>query len=372
MASSSKQPGIAVNKSVLTPVMTLEGHEPYMPSFGYHSKHYKDISYISYFPDGKQMISRSRDKTIRRWDLREGKEIKEAREVCDNYHSGEAVVSRDGRWVVTADWRIKICNIETGNVKTQSRDSCWISCMDISPDGTLVAAGTQFGRACVWSLDTGKIVAGPLECSDDYVGALRFSEDSRKLAVISRWGIQSLRVWDVQARKLDVTRETITSNFLSTSSPIFWTTKDKSIVAAFNLIGWVAYRDVDDTCMTIYEFDASTLKTVGAPFKGHTDTIWGLALSLDCVLLASASDDNTIKLWSFESRQVLASFNVQVPNSIILSPDSCQLAYTTREETKIYICNIPANILASMSLAKKVCTHLPIIQVLKSFADKRT
>jgi hypothetical protein len=105
--------------------------------------------------------------------------------------------------------------------------------------------------------------------------------------------------------------------------------------------------------MTIYEFDALTLKTVGSPFKGHTDTIWGLALSLDCVLLASASDDNTIKLWSFESRQVLASFDVQAPNSIILSPDSYQLAYTTRKETKIYVCNVPANILASIGLAKK-------------------
>jgi WD40 repeat protein len=309
MASSSKQPGLAVKKSVLTPVMTLEGHEPYMFSSGYprRSERYKDISYISYFPDGKQMISGSRDKTIRRWDLREGKEIKEAREVCDNYDIGAAVVSRDGQWVATAhDWRIKICNVETGNVKAQSRGGCWISCMDFSPDGTLIAAGSELGRVWVWSLDTVKIVAGPLECSDDYVGALRFSEDSRKLAVISRWGMPSLQVWDVQARKLDVTREIITSRCSTASSPIFWTTKDKSIVAALNLIR-ITYWD---KCTTIYEFDASTLETVGAPFKGHTDTIWGLALSLDCVLLASASDDNTIKLWSFESRQVLASFNV--------------------------------------------------------------
>lgn len=64
--------------------MTLEGHASYivceqvslamMPGKDYEQK---DISYISCFPDGKQMLSGSGDTTIRRWDLREGKEIKE-------------------------------------------------------------------------------------------------------------------------------------------------------------------------------------------------------------------------------------------------------------------------------------------------------
>ncbi|KAG1868303.1 hypothetical protein DFJ58DRAFT_99253 [Suillus subalutaceus] len=103
----------------------------------------------------------------------------------------------------------------------------------------------------------------------------------------------------------------------------------------------------------IYEFDASTLKTVGAPFKGHTSTISGLALSSDCVLLASSSYD-TIKLWTFQSRQLLASFDVQnTPFTLVLSPDSRQLAYTTFHDSNIYICGIPADILASIELAEE-------------------
>ncbi|KAG1813983.1 uncharacterized protein BJ212DRAFT_386868 [Suillus subaureus] len=46
--------------------------------------------------------------------------------------------------------------------------------------------------------------------------------------------------------------------------------------------------------------------TVGAPFE-HTFSISGIALSSDCILLASSSYD-TIKLWAFESRQLLVSF----------------------------------------------------------------
>ncbi|KAG2743297.1 hypothetical protein P692DRAFT_20707282, partial [Suillus brevipes Sb2] len=77
---------------------------------------------------------------------------------------------------------------------------------------------------------------------------------------------------------------------------------------------------------TIYEFDASTLETVGTPFEGHTDLVRGLALSFDGALLASSSRDDTIKFWAFESRQLLASFDVQHPSNLILSPDSRKLA----------------------------------------------
>ncbi|KAG2747876.1 hypothetical protein P692DRAFT_20657367, partial [Suillus brevipes Sb2] len=76
----------------------------------------------------------------------------------------------------------------------------------------------------------------------------------------------------------------------------------------------------------IYEFDGSTLETVGTPFEGHTNLISGLALSFDDALLASASYDNTIKLWAFESRQLLASFHVQHVFRLVFSPNSHQLA----------------------------------------------
>jgi WD40 repeat protein len=47
------------------------------------------------------MISGSRDKTTRQWDLKVDKEIKEVHGVCGEKVLGVAV-SRDGRWVVTA------------------------------------------------------------------------------------------------------------------------------------------------------------------------------------------------------------------------------------------------------------------------------
>jgi WD40 repeat protein len=236
-----------------------------------------------------------------------------------------------------------------------------ITCLDISADNTLLASGSWDSTARIWNLETGKLVAGPFE-SEEFVGSVRFSTDSKKLAV-ELLGRKCLEVWDVQSQKL-VKRIGNRSGGVYASAPIFWTNKNKNILAAFS------FTDRDDA-KTIYEFDASTLETVGTPFEGHTKFVSGLALSFDGALLASASRDDTIKLWAFESRQLLASFDVQRPSNLILSPDSRKLAYTTytrvssmkTKDHRICICDTPPDILAraqarvrnSLTLSLSVC-----------------
>lgn len=181
-------------------------------------------------------------------------------------------------------------------------------------------ADDKTGR--IWNLETGHLVADPFKTVDE-VGAVRFSQDLKKLAVTSsRW-------WGTF------------HGFEYISPPVFWTAKDKTIVTPFSL-------RYSDSSKKIYELDASTLITVGASFEEHTRTISGLALSLDCTLLASASYDNTIKLWAFES-QLLASFNVlYTAYHLMLSPDPCQIVYTTPHDNNIYLCNTSPEIFASI------------------------
>jgi WD40 repeat protein len=327
MAFRLTQPTAAAKNSILAPVSTLVGHG-------------LSISSISYFLDGKQMISGSSDKSVRRWDLQEGKEIVEARDVCEQ-GVGAVAVSRDGRRFATADksGKLKVRDVKTGTMKIIQGHSRRINCIDISADCTLLASGAEDSIAWIWSLDTCKLIAGPFK-SADLVGALRFSQDSKKLAIKSDVA-RCLEVWNIQTQTLDV-RVGKYHRKNGSAAPVFWTTTDRTIVAAFSF--------TYDSPVMIYEFDASTLETVGAPFKGHTDTIIGLALSSDCALLASASDDHTIKLWAFESRQLLASFHVMFSHHLIFSPDSRQLAYTTQYNTKIYLCNTPPDILQISAL----------------------
>jgi WD40 repeat protein len=379
---SSKATQLTARANKLPVAMTLEGHGPAQ------NNGFTRVA-ISYFPDGKQMFSGCRDGTSRRWDLETGKEIEEARDVCEQ-DIWAVAVSRDGRWVVTSiakdplgdhPGEIKARDVERGVVKTFKGHSLPhqgnMMCIDISADNKLLASGAGDGFR-IWSLDTGEPLTSPSEFKTPThhsvdVDGVRFSQDSTKLAVRAL----GIKVWDIQARKiLDVTKfgPALARGWgLPTGVPLFWTTKDRTIVTA---ITWFYKSEGDDEdedhpTNMINELDALTLESVGAPFE-DSNHINSLALSLDCALLASASYDG-IKLWAFESRQLLASFGIHRVCDIIFSPSSRQLAYsefspptefgefdqpTKFGSPKICICDIPPNILAKIwpeQEAVKVC-----------------
>jgi WD40 repeat protein len=358
MLAIASRPTPSAVAGKLIEVMTLEGCQTYV-SYLHDGERVENLIGvpISYFPDGKQMIGGSGDKTVRLWDLKAGKEVEKARVV-----RGEEVravaVSRDGHWVITGGGDIssgvlRACEVDTGIVKTFDGHSHQITCIDISLDGKQLASGSVDGTARIWSLDTGKLVAGPFEHAGP-ISAVRFAQKLRKLAVKSESGT-SLHVWDIQVQKLDVRLGESRDGTVSLP-PVFWTTKDRTIVTAFTFN--------TDRPKTIYEFDSPTLETVGTPFEGHIHPVTGLALSFDCALLASVSFDYTIKLWAFESRQLVASFNQSSTRLLVFSPDSRQLACTTLYKPgppKIHIRNIPPDILTSIwptHETPSVCIHL--------------
>jgi WD40 repeat protein len=156
----------AATNLILKQSITLKGH-------GYY------IGCISYFPDGQRIISGSEDRTTRQWDVKAGKEIEEAREVCLGWVNAVAV-SRNGQRVATGGEHgvLKVCcEVEMGIVKSFKGHSNPITCIDISTDNTLLASGSWDSTARIWNLDTGKLVAGPFK-SEDYVGAVQFSPGS--------------------------------------------------------------------------------------------------------------------------------------------------------------------------------------------------
>ncbi|KAG1737356.1 hypothetical protein EDD22DRAFT_342942 [Suillus occidentalis] len=342
MASASTK--ATATRSILKPSITLKGHGEGIPS-------------LSYFPDGQRMISGSFDKTARQWDVKAGKEIEEVRGDCKEMVYAVAV-SRNGQWVATGGGdvgraELKVCEVETGIVKTFKGHSSLIFCIGISADSTLLAIGSRDKTARIWNLDTGKLVAGPFK-SIGHMGAVRFSPDSKKLAARLDMGT-CLEIWDIQSQKLDVRIGELGNSLAVILSSIFWTNKNKTVITTFDFTTdseSIKLPDMADDGSwgpkMIYEFDASTLETVGAPFEGHGKVVTGLALSFDNALLVSASFHNAIKLWAFESRQLLASYDIKAIHSLVLSPDSRKIAYAanTTGDHNICICDTPPDVLA--------------------------
>lgn len=109
----------------------------------------------------------------------------------------------------------------------QSRDGNYdrpITCVDIALDSTLLVSRSWDVTARIWSLKTGKLVAGPFR-NVDWVGAVLLSTDSKKLAVKS-WTGRWLEICDVKTETLTVRIEEC-GGPTSTSALVFWTNKNK-------------------------------------------------------------------------------------------------------------------------------------------------
>ena len=62
------------------------------------------------------------------------------------------------------------------------------------------------------------------------------------------------------------------------------------------------------SCGDIRERDASTWDQVGDPWMGHTDWINAITVNPDGTLLASASNDNCVRLWRLSDCRTIAAF----------------------------------------------------------------
>src|SRR5438270_7856771 len=68
---------------------------------------------------------------------------------------------------------------------------------------------------------------------------------------------------------------------------------------------------------------------------GHADLVYGVAFSPDGKLLATASFDNTVKLWDFAARKELRTLtgHGKPVYSVAFSPDGATLASASQDQT---------------------------------------
>ncbi|OAX33014.1 YVTN repeat-like/Quino protein amine dehydrogenase [Rhizopogon vinicolor AM-OR11-026] len=360
--------------------MTLEGHTA-------------AATVISYFSDGKQIISGSRDKTVRWWDLEEGKEIEEARDVCEEGVEALAI-SRDGRWLLASG----------------SGNAVWI-----------------------WRLDTGKLVAGPLKRwhSDDSGGLVyevRFSPDSKKLAVVTssddnptriyefdtmtpqivrspleqhirhirictsycadgkhmisgRFWDKTIRCWDPQTviDLLDGEREekpvfTSIAYFPNRKQIITGGPNEKSarrwdlqrakevgearFVCEQEILAvtvsrdgrWVVIGGGDLRCGGPGELKACEVETgIVKTFEGHSSIVTCIDISADSTLLASGSIDHTVQIWNLDTGELVAGpfklDSVDILGAVRFSQDSRKLAMNSAVGKSLEVWDIEAQAL---------------------------
>jgi len=242
-------------------LMTLRGHD--------------GLSSIAFSPDGKRIISGSDDKTIKTWEAATGAELMTLRG-----HKGEvisAAFSPDGKRIVSGsnDKTIKIWDAATGTelMTLRGYDGIWPGAFD--PDVKRIVSNGGDNTVKVWDVATGTELM-TLRGHKEEVSSVAFSPDGRRF--VSGSSDKTIKIWDAA-----------TSTELMTLHDDNWVED-----ASFSPDGKRIISGGGDN--TIKVWDSATGAEL-MTLRGHGDWVASVAFSPDGKRIASGSNDKTIKVW---------------------------------------------------------------------------
>ena len=137
-------------------------------------------------------MSGGKEEKIRCWRVEDGTEVGtpiDAESIVWNI-----AVSRDGKWIVSGTESGQVTVWKSNEKVTEFKaHSNLMRALDVSPDGTMIATGSDDKTASVWSLPTGRRLLGPFQ-HDFFVAAVKFSPHGCYFATAT-WFRHSVRIY---------------------------------------------------------------------------------------------------------------------------------------------------------------------------------
>ena len=273
---------------------------------------------VAFHPDGKHLLGGSGN-GIRRWRFADGQEVGK-----QTITSGCNVIciSRDGKWVVcgtddgasvwSAELHEKFIDVGGGNT---------VYAVDVSPDSTRFATGTDNNEASIWDIATGERPIGPLKHGNDVTG-IRFSPDGEHIATTCD---TSIRIFDSHNGDELVTIHTHLPRW-GAITPVAWSSDGQQTFAASR-----------DNKIKAFDTSTGTQLTESQILHGENDNVHSIALAADGKFIVTFAGRS---IWCLDT-STLARIgpvieDVELIRSIAISLDSTRLA-TGRHDGRITI-----------------------------------
>lgn len=264
---------------------------------------------IAFTPDNQIMISGGNDRIITLRNLKTGKIIR-----TFNEHSGSIYalcISSDGQTLISGsrDTTIKIWHLHTidtyksnstnrligdGLIDSFIGHSDSINAVAITPNGKIIASGSEDNTIKLWDLNTGECLA-TLEGHEAGVRAIAISPDGQLL--VSGSADNTIKLWQLPS----VENEPICPD------PIYTLTGHSGDVKCLSISrdGQILASGSHDKTIKLWHLETGELKTT---LVEHWREVNHIVISPDGRNLISCSGDETIQVWNLETLKLLHSF----------------------------------------------------------------
>jgi WD40 repeat protein/serine/threonine protein kinase len=269
---------------------TLEGHKG-------------GVTAVAMTPDGRFVVSGSKDKTLRLWDLTTKK--------CLRTFEGHkkdvtaVAITPDGRFVVSGstDSTLRLWDLSTAKcLRTYKGHKLGITAVTVPPYGQVIVSGSKDKTLRLWNPATA-------ECLQIFKGqkssitTVAATPDRR--FVISGCIGKDLWVWDMETAEclstLEGHRKSVTSLKIAQN-------------------GQLAISGSKDNTLRLWEIaSGKCLKT----FKDHKDWVLSVAMTPDTRFVLSGSNDTTLRFWNCLTGECIWIFegHRQAVTAVTITPD---------------------------------------------------
>ena len=324
--------------------------------------HTQAVMSVAFSPDGRYVISGSRDRTVRLWEVATGREVRSFSGHSNRIWS--VAFSPDGRHFLSGsgDGWVNLWDVSTGQAVGFPYTPKGVYSVAFSPDGYSALSGSIDGSIRLWSLITKQEIRS-FSGHTDNVNSVAFSPDGRYALsgsddrTMKLWHVatgKEQRIFSVRGRKSPVYSAAFSpdgNNILADLSGEklqLWSAvagrevrsfsgqTGQALSVAFAPDGRHVAAGCADKTIKLWEVPTGN-RVYSLP--GHKGAVNSIAFSPNGQYILSGSDDGTLKLWEFATGREIQTFSghASISKSVAFSPDGHHaIAGSTDRTTKLW------------------------------------